>query len=508
MDRTPFDSGGKVKNVILLHTDQMRADGVGCMGNRFVRTPRIDGLAADGTVYTRHIVSNPICSPSRASLLTGLYPPGHGLWCNGVALNRLDYVEISGQPGEGEAVVLTEPKTMGDVFAEAGYDTASFGKLHLTPTRAPVSYGYPETCAAWEAGKFEGWTGPYYGFRHVELTIGHGRDAFRAAHYAEWLRREHPEVMRAVRESGKAHPITKLSQLYALPMPSRLHHSWWLAERICAYLREREGKKEPFFAFVGFPDPHHPFVPCEDVVGEFEGIDVPEPVDVEGRGVEGSPLAGVCQRKAEGLTREDLRKVIRYTYAMICQIDRAVGHILDELERTGLAEQTIVAFTSDHGDFRGDHGRLQKALGASDSLLRVPLVVRAPGAGLPKRVEGVTSNCDVLPTMTRLAGVKAPEGLHGTDMHAPGGEGRTAMCFAATGRARDVNYTVYDGTHRMTWYPGHNFVELFDHRTDPGECCNVAGRAENRERVEEMKRAAMEGLARMNNPINGRVSAW
>jgi arylsulfatase A-like enzyme len=504
----PPGSSEKMKNVILLHADQMRADGLGCMGNRFARTPRIDELAAGGTVYTRHVASNPICSPSRASLLTGLYPPGHGLWCNGVALNRRDFVEIDERPGEGETAVLTEPKTMADVFAEAGYDTASFGKLHLTPTRAPVTYGYPETCAAWEAGRFEGWTGPYYGFQHVELTIGHGKNAFRGGHYAEWLRREHPDALEAARESGRDHPIPALSQLYALPVPSRLHHSRWLAERMCSYLRERKGRKVPFFAFVGFPDPHHPFVPCEDVVGDFKAIEVPEPVDVDGRGVEGSPLAGLCQMTAQGLTREDLRTVIRFTYAMIFQIDRAVGHILDELEATGLAEETVVAFTSDHGDFLGDHGRLQKALGASDALVRVPLVVRAPGAGLPRRVTDATSNCDVLPTLTRLAGVKVPEGVHGTDMHAPGGDGRTAMCFAATGHARDVNYTVYDATHRMTWYPGHDFVELFDHGADPGECCNVAGRAKNRHRVREMKRAAMEVLVRMYNPINGRVSAW
>jgi arylsulfatase A-like enzyme len=501
-------AGVGVKNVILLHADQMRADGLGCMGNPFVRTPRIDELAAGGTVYTRHVVSNPICSPSRASLLTGLYPPGHGLWCNGVALNRRDYVEVNEKPSERETAILTEPKTMADVFAEAGYDTASFGKLHLTPTRAPLAYGYPETCAAWERGGFEGWTGPYYGFEHVELTIGHGKDAFRGGHYAEWLKREHPEALAAARESGRDHPIPALGQLYPLPIPSRLHHSWWLAERMSSYLRERKGRKEPFFAFVGFPDPHHPFVPCEDVIGEFEDIDVPEPMDTEGRGVEGSPLARLCQMTTQGLTRDDLRTVIRYTYAMIRQIDRAVGHILDALEAAGLAEETIVAFTSDHGDFLGDHGRLQKAMGASDALLRVPLILRAPGAGLPPRMTGVTSNCDVLPTLTRLAGVDVPKGLHGTDLHASSGGERTAMCFAATGRARDANYTVYDATHRMTWYPGHDFIELFDHTTDPNECCNVAERAENRQRVKDMKQAVMEALVRMHNPINGRVSAW
>ena len=137
------------KNVILLHTDQQRGDHLGCMGNPYIRTPNIDRLAAEGTLCTRHIVANPICSPSRASFFTGLYPPGHNVWCNGVPLNRREFNDIDRRnenvAPQGSSGFDPEPTTIADMFAAAGYDTASFGKLHLTPYLAPENRGFPES---------------------------------------------------------------------------------------------------------------------------------------------------------------------------------------------------------------------------------------------------------------------------------------------------------------------------------------------------------------------------
>jgi arylsulfatase A-like enzyme len=148
-------------NVLILHTDQQRSDSLGCMGNRYVHTPNLDLLAADGTVFTRHISSNTICMPSRASLFTGLYPPAHGVWTNGVPLNRREYATVDIRSvGEG---VRPEPPTAADVFAADGYDTAAFGKLHLTPNLAPASFGYQETWSRWEDGGLDDWHGPTSG---------------------------------------------------------------------------------------------------------------------------------------------------------------------------------------------------------------------------------------------------------------------------------------------------------------------------------------------------------
>jgi len=499
------------KNVILLHTDQQRADSLGCNGNQFARTPNLDRLAAKGATFTRHIVSNPICSPSRASLLTGLYPPGHNLWCNGMPLNRREYVTLNPAnervAADGESGFVPEPATTADVFAAAGYDTASFGKLHLTPFLAPESCGFQESTSFWRNSESADWRGPYYGFRHVVIVAGHGE--LPPGVYEQWMRREHPEEYRRVREGRPERPHPQIGDLYASTLPFELHNTSWLADRLCAYLRERPAD-QPFFAFVGFPDPHHPFVPCADIIPEFSDIDIHAPLDPDGAGQAESPVLQLNQAPPNSIDAEAIRAAIRHTYAMVYQIDLAVGRILDALETAGLAEETIIAFTSDHGDYLGDHGTLRKGYGASDSLLRVPFVLRAPGCDLPERVDTPMSNTDVLPTLASLAGVALPAWQHGEDITRIIREGRPheAYTFAGNGDFDSVNYTIYDDRYRLTWYPGADFIELFDHQADPGECRNIAGETDQRERVEEMKRRISERLAACYNPIQGRVCAW
>ena len=503
-----------MKNVLIIHTDQQRYDSLGCSGNRFARTPNIDRLAAQSTRFTRHVVSNPICSPSRASLLTGLYPPGHNVWCNGIPLNRHEYATFDeanqGCWGDSPLGFHTEPQTMADLFSAAGYDTASFGKLHLTPFIASEGFNFPEAESSWRDGKLDDWHGPYYGFRYVDLTYGHGEQPASVGHYANWLKSEHPEAVRSLYRNEPP-PVPAIGDLYVSPLPFEMHHSAWLASRFCSYLDSERPREKPFFAFVGFPDPHHPFTPCHDIVKDFEDIDVPDPTDTDGEGVQNSIVTRMFQEKLDSsATPEDVRKMIRYTYAMVHQIDLAVGRMIDALEKAGVLEDTIIVFTSDHGDFLGDHGYLRKAYTASHALLNVPLILHAPGSGLPGQVDMPVSNCDVMPTVAALAGVGVPDGLDGADLAQALTDGRehNAFAFGANGDPAARNYTVYDHTHRMTWYPGADFVELFDHESDPAECRNVADLPENLKLVQEMKTRIAATLAQSYNPIQGRVCAW
>lgn len=492
-------------NVLVIHTDQQRYDSLGCSENPYARTPNLDRLAAEGTCFTRHISSNTICMPSRASLFTGLYPPGHNVWTNGVALNRREYADLDMHRVGGQ--VRPEPPTLADVFAEAGYDTAAFGKLHLTPNLAPPSYGYPETWANWDAGRFGDWHGPYYGFRHVEMTQGHGEQPCHRGHYAAWLQREHPDIYRNVASTDAVErPVPALRDLYPSPVPGELHNTTWLANRFRAYLEDRPAGR-PFFAFIGFPDPHHPFTPSYDVVRDFEGIEVPDPVDPAGEAVAGTPLAE-AGTDVSAFSREDRRIIRRYTYAMIHQIDAAVGHMIDGLERAGLWEETLVVFTSDHGDFLGDHGRLRKGYTPADSLLHLPFILRAPGAALPARVDTPMSNVDVLPTLTALTSVTPPEWIHGADMTevVSRGEDHVALAYCSNGDPAVTNYTLYDARYRYTLYPQRGYAELYDHRTDPGECRNLVDAQPDR--AAAMRGRIETSLIQHRNPILGRVSAW
>jgi len=500
-------------NVVILHTNRQRYDSLGCTGNPFVRTPNIDRLAAQGTLFARHIAASTSDMASRASLFTGLYPPGHNVWADGVPLNRAAYTLVN--PHGTAEPVCPEPPTLADMFAGAGYDTVAFGQLHLTPNLAPSSYSYPEAWARWEDGSLDGWHGPYYGFRHVEMTLGHGEQVCSRGHYAAWLRREHPEVAQAVADHKPVRPVPALGDLYASPAPAELHHTAWLARSFGDYLRARPaGNTTPFFAFVGFPDPHHPFTPSFDVMRDFENIAVKEPVDPDGAIVQDTPLAN-SGIDVSALTPEERRIVSRYTYATLYQIDMAVGRIVEELKQAGIWENTLVVFTSDHGDFLCDHGRLHSGYAPTDTLLHVPFILRAPasllaGGRLPLRVDTPMSNSDVLPTLAALAGVTPPSWVQGANIVDAVREKRphVALAFCANGQPEVTNYTLYDPTYRFTLYPRTGYVELYDHLEDPGERHNLAHHADFQMHIAAMISAVQARLMQYHHPILARISAW
>jgi arylsulfatase A-like enzyme len=431
------------------------------------------------------------------------------VWANGIALNRREYARVTPAPPAWRTNVVPEPPTLADVFGGAGYDTVSFGKLHLTPNLAPPEYGYPETWSLWEDGTLDDWHGPYYGFRYVDMTAGHGEQPCKAGHYGRWLQSEHPKLYQAVIENqkDKSLPVPALGDLYVSPLPMHVHHSAWLADRFCQYLEKRSAEK-PFFAFVGFPDPHHPFTPCFDVLELFQDAEVKEPSDPDGKALVDSPVRDRLGTDIAGLSMQERRTIVCHTYAMIYQIDLAVGRIIEALKAKGLWEETIVVFTSDHGDFLGDHGRLRKEMVGSDALLHLPFVLRAPGAGLPDQVDVPMSNVDVMSTLAGLLGVQPPEWQHGRDIRSVvhAGAEHYAFAFCAHGDPAHLNYSVYDADYRLTYYPHLDYTELYDHRGDPGECVNLAAReAATSERLMEVLRTQ---LVEVYNPITGRVCMW
>jgi choline-sulfatase len=190
---------------------------------------------------------------------------------------------------------------------------------------------------------------------------------------------------------------------------------------------------------------------------------------------------------------------------MVSLIDRNVGRILGELKRQGLDQDTVVVFTSDHGDFLGDHGLLYKMHMAFDSLLRVPCIIRAPGCGLPHRYEGAMSNVDVLPLLASLCGVPLASAVHGSARLRDGAGEVPVLSFASTGYARWVGCTVYDDTHRYTTYPVGGIDQCFDHRADPGECRNLAAEGKVPSRLRGL---LAEGLLRCWQPNAGQLSVW
>lgn len=501
-------------NVVLILTDQQRYDSLGCDGNPYARTPNIDALAAGGTVFTRHIASNPICMPARAGLFTGLLPSGHGVWNNGTPLNRTGDFGLPGYcrvPGTQHCPVAVPP-TMADMFAGAGYDTVSFGKLHLTPNLADAAYGFGESWELMDRGVMREWEGPYYGFRHIELTKGHGEEACVSGPYADWLRERMPRIDESVPgpAGGKdALPVPGRGDLYPSAVPAEFHNSLWLAERFGEYVAGRDDDT-PFFCCVGFPDPHHPFTPPHDIAAMLADAEVPQPTDPEGAWWKGNPfetdLAGYPN--IQHLSAEQRKLIQRYYMASVYTIDMAVGRIAEALKSQGLWENTIIVFTSDHGEFLGDHGLVYKAPTGVHSLLHVPFVLRAPGADLPEAVETTMSNCDVMPTLAGLCGIEPPDQIDGVDILPVVREGREHVAFAQCYDAdrRRNNTTIYTDRDRFTWYPGSDHVELYDHVDDPGETMNLA--RSQPDRVAAFQRRIADQTVHSTNLIVNRLAPW
>jgi len=441
--------------------------------------------------------------------MTGLYPPGHGVWDNGVPLNRRDYVPYN-TIRHGDATVV-QPATMADIFDAAGYETALFGKLHLTPYLSPSGYPYHESYNNWREHEEEmnAWHGPYYGFRYVDLTVGHG--PFPCGHHNVWLKKEYPEIFDIVKKASEKKDVSDMGDVYTAPMPLELHPTLWLADRFEKYLRTIHTSDTPFFAFIGFPDPHHPFVPTEEAVKRFEGSPVAGPYDNEGVEWKAYNHAGMGNPIGE-LDKAEKATILRHTNAMIWQIDCAVGRIIDTLQRRNLRDDTIIVFTSDHGDFLCDHGRLRKGVGAAHQLLHVPCIINIPGQNQGKVVDTAMSNCDMLPTLTSLAGVPLNCRVDGRDVfnEADTVSNPYAFAYCSVGTEDSINFTIYDETYRYTVYPHIGKKELFNHAEDPWEAVNRAKTPTKGERakIEEFQSRLERHLFECYSPVNGRISAW
>jgi arylsulfatase len=476
-------------NILFFLTDQQRADSLGCMGNPVCETPNLDRLAATGALFTNHHVNNPVCMPSRATLWTGQTPRGHGVRCNGIPLD----LAIPTLPG---------------ILADAGYSTFNAGKVHLQPTQDSPGVDPAElppelaveNRSRWRLGINTATPGGYYGFQRCETTLGHGPSI--EGDYGQWLRREHPDALDAhCNRQGYviAHP--DMPQCYSWAIPQELHHSWWVADRTIDFLEAQQGASKPFFAVCSFPDPHHPFVAPKPWCDKYDRSRVPMPVRREGElermpphypeHAATSPVPG-RPGETQPMTEEHLRECIALTYGAVSFIDHNVGRVLDRLDELGMAENTIVVFTSDHGELLGDHGLMRKGPFLYRSLTRVPLIVRHP-EGRPGTVcDSIASHLDIAPTLLDCAGVDYPDRdrfqTQGEGGEPPALPGRSIKPLL-TGEAastRERALVEFDRDRmgmrlrslvterfRVTIYSGEPYGELFDLEHDPDELHNL-----------------------------------
>jgi arylsulfatase A-like enzyme len=482
-------------NVLWIVADQLRADHVGFGGNSVVRTPNLDRLASRGTVFDRAYVANPICMPNRCSMLTGRMPSAHGVVFNDRSL-------------------AWGANTVARRLAEAGYHTALIGKAHIqhglsrivaragreAPTlRDPYPEGWDTLENAERYVDGEPGIADFYGFRHVEFAIGHG-DAV-AGHHYRWALARGARPEQLTTRAGTPDQVREAYpgwwQVYQPSLPEEFYSTTFVTERTVARLEAAAVDGAPFFIQCSYPDPHHPFTPPGRWWKAYDPADMPLPATFDDP-LTDAPAHLKLIRSFEpnrnpvlmfGPTAEQVRHAMAAEFGMIEMMDRGIGQVLDAVERLQLAADTVVVFTSDHGDMFGDHGLMLKATMHYDGCVRVPLVVARPGDP-GRRTASLASSLDLPSTFLDLAGVEAFADMQGSSLlpvlDEPAATVRDHcyieedMPLARLGGPLPLHSrTLITPNHRYSWYSGGD-VEVYDLAADPDERVNLAVRADQR----------------------------
>ena len=502
-------TSGRRPNVLFVICDQLRADHLGFAGNPVVQTPHIDSLAARGTVFDRAYVNNPVCMPNRSTIMTGRMPSAHGVVFNDRSL-PINAATFVGR------------------LRDEGWNTALIGKSHLQhgmSREAVREYGHPGEWSPFEEGwdtienqeRYVGDDPPdpedFYGFGHIELTIGHG--AWNGGHHYRWAvdKGADPAVLRSGLDPTA--PIPGRSphwwQVHPAPIPEDAYSTTFVAERTIDFVERSQAAGEPWMVWCSFPDPHHPMAPPEPWFSRHhpDEIDLPATFDDPGEDWPGHltffrSLTADNEGKRPyvipfGATPDVVRAATAATYGMIEMIDHGIGRILATIDRLGATDDTIVVFTSDHGDMGGDHGLLLKGVMHFQGCVRTPLVVVDP-ARVPQRTRSLAASIDLPSTVLDLCGVDAYHGMQGTTLR-PVLDDPTATVRDAVLVEDDFplaaiqpgwplrTRTVITDTHRYT-RDTDGFEILYDLANDPDELTNLAARR----RDPEARTAALDAL--------------
>ena len=448
--RTLFAGGATDErvNILIIHTDEHRIECLGAYGNRDVRTPHIDRLAADGVRYDNSFCPFPVCTPSRYSLLSGQYVHNHRGWNN-------------------HSTLAPEIPTFAKTLRSAGYRTQAVGKMHFTPTYLDV--GFSKMALAEQNGPGR-WDDDY----HRYLM---GRDLVDRNDLEDQLVREYRTHAPKQYWDTCGALVSNLSEEH--------HSTTWTADRAVEALQSWTGTGAQML-MVGFIKPHHPFDP-------------PAPWDRMYDPNELSMLPGWTDeclerdlRYSRGyfphdkLTEPALRRALAYYYATISQIDHHVGRMVKLLKNKGLYDNTLIVFTSDHGDYMGFHHMLLKGNYMYDPVVKVPLIVKWPGSRHAGTVsQRLVNNIDLAPTFCRAAGLKPAASMRGHALQ-DGGPGHT-LIFAEARGGRDV--MARSQTRKLILSSGKNENLFFDLEKDPQEMRNLYGSEAYRREIEAMEAA-------------------
>ena len=443
----------KRPNVLFIVTDQQRRDTIGAYGSTICRTPNMDRLAAEGLTFDRAYTPCGLCSPVRGSLLSGVYPHGHKVLTN-VALHPIRESLPSGEDHLTPA------------YGRAGYRLGYVGKWHVSHHETPLDFGFED----------------YHGL----------------AHYMEWRRDRGIETPEAMLDFT----VQRVDRDPARPEDSQ---PGWLCDRAIDLIDKYAGEgTAPFLLRLDFQGPHFPNVVPEPFFSMYDPTSIP-PWPNAADPLDGKPaVQKIKQRhwRTDTMDWSDWQKLIAPYFGEITLIDREVGRVLDHLDDKGLAENTLVIWTTDHGDTIGAHGISNKDYTMYEEIYLVPLILRWPGVVAPgtRSDRFVHHFLDLFATLLEIAGHPVPKGCHGRSLMP------ILRSECLDGWLQEA-YCEFHGSHMGLYslrlladerysyvYHTNDIDELYDHATDPGELRNLAETPEAAAVLQRMRRRMVEWM--------------
>lgn len=456
-------------NILILMTDQQRADCLSCAGHPVVKTPHMDRLAAEGVRFSQAYTTSPVCMPARSSFLSGLYCHNHGQWYN--------YGKLP-----------PETQTYASDLAALGYHTCHIGKSHYyahekndhLDKHKPYlrSLGWQE---AFET------TGPY-ATQHTDSIL---TDRWRKLGCLETFR---DDYARRVKIGGTA--------TWPSPMPPGETADDFVGRTAVDYISNYQSD-DPLLLFVGFGGPHDPWDPPSDWAARYNPteMDAAQPITAPPPWAtrEAAAFQEKRQPKNSPYTPEIARRIRALYYAKISHVDDWFGRIFASLSTRGLFENTVIVQWSDHGEMLCDKGRIQKSVFYEQSA-RVPLIVRAPGRSRGGVCSGLASTIDVYPTLLELAGSTTPANGFGQSLlpalNDPTAKLRDAVFSEIDHPARTM---IRDRRHKLVVDTQGAVLKLYDLAEDPREEINLAGKPGTERIVAELKERMLSWYASTGN---------
>jgi len=496
-------------NILLITTDQQRWDTLSLYGKGGYKTPNLDKLALNGVYFDRAYCPQAICTPARVSLISGQYPSRHG----------------ASQIGMDEAPILRTSQTLGHLMKEAGYSTALIGKTHFVARKDEATHIGADK---YDLDFWKNFDGPYQGFDYMLQGQEHNCNEKPSCSYMAWLDEKGVNVDEYFWKPGKNGPdYNGNGPQGKWGIDVELTQNAWITEKSVSYIKDKADDETPWLCWASFQDPHAPYVCPDPYYSAVDMTDVKTPMKKEGEFDNKPPF---YKNYSENGQWDDGNKnfwaghIVSCTWntdkdpnmlspidakksyiGMVNMIDDYVGKIIDSLEETGQFENTMIIFTTDHGDFLGEHGWWEKGLPSYDDNQRIPAIISWADGQKQKigKTDSMFNLVDILPTCLDAAGAEIPPLVQGVS--------QLPILRSETEMLKDwalieyQNYpSVYQQTlihdnHRLVVYRDADYGELYNLDKDPNQYDNLFNNPE----YNKLQQKLMQKLLQVNMEKEG-----